>query len=161
MRRKRLVILISSLAILSYGFCGTGAWIAVKGLLPPRAGRIAGIDFPCEFHNCGCDTAQQCRINCCCFRGSAAVETGSCCDGPGNTREETGAPSLGSAPCRGGGGTIALVPAAQPGAHLSPRIGSLLLPRFAERAYRAGLTRFNDVAPPPPEKIPISSCHST
>ena len=32
----------------------------------PQTKTIASADFPCAHHDCGCKTAEQCRLRCCC-----------------------------------------------------------------------------------------------
>ena len=36
-------------------------------------------DFPCRGHNCGCDSAEACRTNCCCFPAFSQKTQSSCC----------------------------------------------------------------------------------
>jgi len=36
-------------------------------------------DFPCRGHNCGCDSAEMCRTNCCCFPAFSQKKQSSCC----------------------------------------------------------------------------------
>ena len=35
--------------------------------IPLRPSKGIGTPFPCQHHNCGCETAVQCREACCCF----------------------------------------------------------------------------------------------
>jgi hypothetical protein len=35
--------------------------------LIPQTKTIASANFPCAHHSCGCKTAEQCRLHCCCF----------------------------------------------------------------------------------------------
>ena len=34
--------------------------------LIPQTKTVASADFPCAHHDCGCRTAEQCRLRCCC-----------------------------------------------------------------------------------------------
>jgi len=48
--------------------------------LVPQTKTIAAADFPCAHHDCGCKTAEQCRLHCCCHpkREQKAVSGASC-----------------------------------------------------------------------------------
>lgn len=46
---------------------------AIGVRIPVRVAKESDRPFPCEFHNCGCLSADQCRNNCCCFSAAEKV----------------------------------------------------------------------------------------
>lgn len=56
-------LLLVWLAIVAY--CATAIGIAIP--LPAATPKVATEPFPCQHHRCGCQTADQCRRQCCCF----------------------------------------------------------------------------------------------
>ena len=56
------------------GRLGLAAWYALlstnllagRELIAPLTKRVASIDVPRAHHDCGCKTAEQCRLHCCC-----------------------------------------------------------------------------------------------
>lgn len=45
--------------------------------------------FPCKGHGCGCDSAEMCRTNCCCFPKAQTPSQPSCCSGKTKSTNET------------------------------------------------------------------------
>lgn len=45
----------------------------------PRTKVIASPDFPCASHDCGCRTAKQCRLRCCCHPKMPQQREGALC----------------------------------------------------------------------------------
>ncbi len=58
---------ISRLALaLGYLLASTNLPAFALDRLLPQTKTIASADFPCAHHGCGCKTAEQCRLHCCC-----------------------------------------------------------------------------------------------
>lgn len=60
MRYGRLLI------ALWYLLTSTNLVYAGLDWLLPQTKIVASADFPCAHHDCGCKTAEQCRLHCCC-----------------------------------------------------------------------------------------------
>lgn len=60
MRYERLVIAAW------YLLASTNLVVAGAGWLRPQRATMASEEFPCAHHACGCRTAEQCRLYCCC-----------------------------------------------------------------------------------------------
>lgn len=57
----------------------------------PLTKQVALLDFPCAHHDCGCKTAEQCRLRCCChLTPPAKAQAGTQCalrhEAPGTVR---------------------------------------------------------------------------
>jgi hypothetical protein len=79
--RRRLVV---GAVLLAYLVAATGF------PTPAAASRNDGEAFPCQGHRCGCQSAEQCRRQCCCF----SPEVDACCK-----RKASESPSPGSRQC--------------------------------------------------------------
>ena len=49
-----------------YCFASTNLVYAALDWLAPKTKTVVSADFPCAHHTCGCKTAEQCRLHCCC-----------------------------------------------------------------------------------------------
>jgi hypothetical protein len=56
-------LLLVCVAVVAY--CASAVGIAIP--LPAASPKVATEPFPCQHHRCGCQTADQCRRQCCCF----------------------------------------------------------------------------------------------
>ena len=59
-----------------YGAAFMGGWyllVATNGIyvafdwIAPVSKTVLKPDLPCAYHDCGCETAEQCRSRCCCY----------------------------------------------------------------------------------------------
>lgn len=50
-----------------YLLASTNLVFVVLDHIIPATKQVASVDFPCAHHDCGCKTAEQCRLQCCCF----------------------------------------------------------------------------------------------
>lgn len=67
MLRCALSSRISRLSVmLWYLLASTNLIFIVLDQVAPATKEVASFDFPCAHHDCGCKSAEQCRIHCCC-----------------------------------------------------------------------------------------------
>ena len=57
---RKLACILVSIAILT-----ASVGVPITGV--PAAVDLGGEDFPCRNHGCGCQNAEMCRTQCCCF----------------------------------------------------------------------------------------------
>jgi hypothetical protein len=76
-------------------------WYLLTSLPAESLAMAAQIDFPCAHHSCGCKSAQQCLLRCCCFpktgkhRTAAESAWSIALCGTGAQPDATGASGLG------------------------------------------------------------------
>ncbi len=155
MRWKWLPKLMKLLLVILYGLSGTNSLDSLIGLIPQSAASIPDSGFPCQFHQCGCETAEHCQTACCCFPDYASTATNSCCEESPPPVQGIGTLIYTATPCRGETPVVAHAPANPTGFHFSPRIDPLSAPDFSRTAYRPVSDPWKNVDSEPPDKIPI------
>ena len=122
-----------------YLWLGLGIPFPAPAVVSSAEAAVAPVEFPCAGHDCGCGTAEACRLHCCCFPNQAPVPV-SFRSAMGCQGEESGGPVVSSSSF---------------GAHLPVSIADLK--EDASRGRAPGITRFSRRAIPadPPGKIPI------
>lgn len=148
------------IAAIWYGLSSTQVVYAVVDSVLPATKTIVSADVPCAHHDCGCQTAEQCRTQCCCF---PKVHVARVCvlHKESHVHKEpvtVKVSYLSALRCRGHGHETASSTVSKLGPHLPP---SALMPIAFEApsthliVRETGLPRvFQD----PPEKIPIEAC---
>jgi len=143
MRRLR-----APLALLMAGWylCSAfGAVWDVVEVVKPRMKAVASADFPCAHHGCGCGTAEQCRLHCCCAPRTHAYAK------PAAVRVTR----LAVAQCAGHPDTseVTNVPRLDP--HLPVPTATSCANQFVRSPARVTPTPLQRLAADPPEKVPL------
>jgi hypothetical protein len=148
---------IRLIVALWYGLVSTPA-AAVERLIAPTK-VVASADFPCARHDCGCRSAEQCRLHCCCrLKSTSRLPTGVACHLPRQEHEprEVRVSYRSALDCSGNATDSAML-AHSLGPHLPVRrvIATATMPAvplsFRESRHPSATTV------EPPDKIPISS----
>ncbi len=130
----------------------------------PRTKLVRVADFPCAHHGCGCETAEQCRLRCCCHPPAARQPATPPMAGWGSPRprhrlahephETVPVSALSEARCQGHRDEAS--PSAWKLApHLPPGASSLRACISVRRATFAQARGVPVVFPDPPDTIPI------
>jgi hypothetical protein len=150
MRRSSLLLIAGWYLLASNNLVYVGLdWLA------PQTKTIASADFPCAHHDCGCKTAEQCRLHCCCHpQVRQPSASGAMCHLAQESPKTVRVSYLSEAQCRGHHDP------AQPSLHkLDPHLPLTAAPLLARAvAHSLSVCRTTvrlGIFADPPDKIPI------
>jgi hypothetical protein len=138
-----------------YTLASTGLVYEALDVIAPQTKTVAAADFLCAHHDCGCKTAEQCRLHCCCHPQVRHQATnGAICHLAHESPKTVRISYLAEARCKGHPDPT------QPSSHkLDPHLPltrAMLLASATVRRHpvRSDTTRLSVFATPP-DKIPI------